>query len=141
MQSILGTEGYPQLIRVVRYVRSRWRLRNVLKGVAFLILFSLVAFAVSAYGMEHFRYTAWSVRLFRIFTYLALFGLILRFIYRPLAKRVTDEQVARYLEEHDPSLKEAISTAVEVGRPIDGSGDGQKFLSPRLVFSWAMDRL
>ncbi len=133
MQSILGTEGYPQLIRVVRYVRSRWRLRNVLKGVAFLILFSLVAFAISAYGMEHFRYTAWSVRLFRIFTYLALFGLFLRFIYRPLAKRVTDEQVARYMEEHDPSLKEAISTAVEVGRPIDGSGDGQKFLSPRLV--------
>jgi hypothetical protein len=136
MQSILGTEGYPQLIRVVRYVRSRWRLRNVLKGVAFLILFGLVAFAISAYGMEHFRYTAWSVRLFRIFTYLALLGLFLRFIYRPLAKRVTDEQVARYMEEHDPSLKEALSTAVEVGRPLDGpSGrdDGRRFLSPKLV--------
>ncbi len=133
MQSILGTEGYPQLIRVVRYVRSRWRLRNVLKGVAFLILFGLVAFAISAYGMEHFRYTAWSVRLFRIFTYLALLGLFLRFIYRPLAKRVTDEQVARYMEEHDSSLKEAISTAVEVGRPLAGQEDGRRLLSPRLV--------
>ncbi|HJS74158.1 MAG TPA: DUF4175 family protein, partial [Vicinamibacteria bacterium] len=133
MQSILGTEGYPQLIRVVRYVRSRWRLRNVLKGVAFLILFGLVAFAISAYGMEHFRYSAWSVRLFRIFTYLALLGLFLRFIYRPLAKRVTDEQVARYMEEHDPTLKEAISTAVEVGRPLGGTDDGRRFLSPRLV--------
>ncbi len=133
MQSILGTEGYPQLIRVVRYVRSRWRLRNVLKGVAFLILFGLVAFAISAFGMEHFRYTAWSVRLFRIFTYLALLGLFLRFIYRPLAKRVTDEQVARYMEEHDPTLKEAISTAVEVGRPLGGQDDGRRLLSPRLV--------
>ncbi len=133
MQSILGTEGYPQLIRVVRYVRSRWRLRNVLKGVAFLILFGLVAFAVSAYGMEHFRYSAWSVRLFRVFTYIALLGLFLRFIYRPLSKRVTDEQVARYMEEHDPSLKEAISTAVEVGRPLEGAGDGRRFLSPGLV--------
>jgi hypothetical protein len=133
MQSILGTEGYPQLIRVVRYVRSRWRLRNVLKGVAFLILFSLVAFAISAYGMEHFRYTTWSVRLFRVFTYLALLGLFLRFIYRPLSKRVTDEQVARYIEEHDPSLKEAISTAVEVGRPLEGAEDGRRFLSPGLI--------
>jgi hypothetical protein len=133
MQSILGTEGYPQLIRVVRYVRSRWRLRNVLKGVAFLILFSLVAFAVSAYGMEHFRYSTWSVRLFRVFTYLALLGLFLRFIYRPLSRRVTDEQVARYMEEHDPSLKEAISTAVEVGRPLEGVVDGRQFLSPRLI--------
>src|SRR3989304_8776064 len=120
MQSILETEGYPQLIRVVRYVRNRWRLRNVLKGVAFLILFGLVAFAVSAYGMEQFRYTAWSVRLFRVFTYLALLGLFLRFIYRPLSKRVADEQVARYMEEHDPSLKEAVSAAVEMGRPIEG---------------------
>jgi hypothetical protein len=136
MQSILGTEGYPQLIRVVRYVRNRWRLRNVVKGIAFLILFGLVAFAVSAYGMEHFRYSAWSVRLFRIFTYLALLGLFLRFIYRPLGKKVADEQVARYMEEHDPSLKEAISTAVEVGRPLeplDEDKDGRRFVSPALV--------
>jgi len=136
MQSILGTEGYPQLIRVVHYVRNRWRLRNVVKGIALLILFGLVAFAVSAYGMEHFRYSAWSVRLFRIFTYLALLGLFLRFIYRPLGKKVADEQVARYMEEHDPSLKEAISTAVEVGRPLeplDEDKDGRRFLSPALV--------
>jgi hypothetical protein len=133
MQSILGTEGYPQLIRVVRYVRNRWRLRNVLKGVAFLILFGLAAFAVSAYGMEHFRYSAWSVRLFRIFTYLALLGLFLRFIYRPLSKRVSHEQVARYMEEHDPSLKEAISSAVEMGRPLEGDRDDRRFLSSALI--------
>src|SRR3989304_2751700 len=135
MQSILGTEGYPQLIRVVRYVRNRWRLRNVVKGIALLILFGLVAFAVSAYGMEHFRYSAWSVRLFRIFTYLALLGLFLRFIYRPLGKKVADEQVARYMEEHDPSLKEAISTAVEGGRPrerLDEDKDGCGFVSRAL---------
>jgi len=139
MESILGTEGYPQLIRVVRYVRNRWRLRNVVKGVAFLILFGLLAFAVSAYGMEQFRYSPWSVRLFRVFTYLALLGLFLRFIYRPLSKRVTDEQVARYMEEHDPSLKEAISTSVEVGRtlePVEPVGevtDAPRFVSPALV--------
>jgi hypothetical protein len=133
MQSILGTEGYPQLIRVVRYVRNRWRLRNALKGIAFLILFGLVAFAVSAYGMEQFRYSAWSVRLFRIFTYLALLGLFLRFVYRPLSRKVTDEQVARYMEEHDPSLKEAISSAVEMGRPLEGDRDARRFLSTALI--------
>ncbi len=133
MQSILGTEGYPQLIRVIRYVRGRWRLRNVLKGVALLIVFGLVAFAISAYGMEHFRYSAWSVRLFRVFTYIALLGLFLRFLYRPLSKRVDDEQVARYMEEHDPSLKEAISSAVEMGRPLEGETDARRFLSPALI--------
>jgi hypothetical protein len=81
-------------------------------------------------------YSAWSVRLFRVFTYLALLGLFLRFLYRPLSKRVTDEQVARYMEENDPSLKEAISTSVEVGRPLEGDTDGQRFVSPALVEGW-----
>jgi hypothetical protein len=133
MDSVLGTDGYPQLVRVVRYVRNRWRLRNALKGAAFLILFGLVAFAISAYGMEQLRYSPWSVRLFRAFTYLALLGLFLRFLYRPLSRRVTDEQVALYMEEHDPSLKEAISSAVEMGRPIEGDDDRRRFLSPALI--------
>ncbi len=133
MESILGTEGYPQLLRAIRYVRGRWRLRNLLKGIAFLILFGLVAFAISAYGMEHFRYSAWSVRLFRIFTYVALLGIVLRFVYRPLAKRVTHEQVARYMEEHDPSLKEAISSAIEMGRPLEGERDRRQLLSSALI--------
>jgi hypothetical protein len=133
MKSIVGTEGYPQLIRVIRYVRGRWRLRNVLKGVAFLILFALAAFAISAYGMERFRYTPWSVQVFRGFTYLALLALFLRFLYRPLSRKVSDEQVARYMEEHDPSLKEAISSAVEMGRPLAGDTDARRFLSPALI--------
>jgi hypothetical protein len=133
MKSIVGTEGYPQLIRVIRYVRGRWRLRNVLKGVAFLILFGLVAFAISAYGMERFRYSPWSVQVFRGFTYLALLALFLRFLYRPLSRKVSDEQVARYIEEHDPSLKEAISSAVEMGRPLAGADDARRFLSPALI--------
>ena len=44
------------------------------------------------------------MRLFRIFTDIALLALALRFLVRPLAKRVTNEQVALYMEEHDPSL-------------------------------------
>ena len=102
---ILETSGYPQLLRVIRYVRSRWRIRNTLKGIAYLVIFGLVAFAISAWAMEYFRYSAWSVTLFRVFTYIALVGLALRFLVRPLSKRVTNEQVALYIEEHDPSLK------------------------------------
>ena len=133
---IFETSGYPQLLRIIRYVRSRWRIRNTVKGIAYLLLFGLVAFAISAYGMEYFRYSAWSVRLFRIFTYLALVGLALRFLVRPLAKRVTHEQVALYIEEHDPSLKEALSSALEVGGLGDGENEKKSFgasVSPALI--------
>ena len=47
----LDTSGYPQLLRVIRYVRNRWRLRNALKGVAFLLLFGLAALAISTVGI------------------------------------------------------------------------------------------
>jgi hypothetical protein len=99
MQSILGTDGYPQLIRVVRYVRSRWRLRNVLKGSRF-DLFSLVAFAVLL--------TGWST------SAAALVGSgcsggttstsppLSAVIYCPLEEGHR-QQVARYMEEHDRS--------------------------------------
>ena len=133
---IFETSGYPQLLRIVRYVRSRWRIRHTVKGIAYVLLFGLVAFAISAYGMEYFRYSAWSVRLFRIFTYLALVGLALRFLVRPLAKRVTHEQVALYIEEHDPSLKEALSSALEVGGLGDGETEKKSFgasVSPALI--------
>ncbi|TDI48334.1 MAG: DUF4175 family protein [Acidobacteria bacterium] len=133
---IFETSGYPQLLRVIRYVRSRWRIRNTVRGIAFLLLFGLVAFAISAYGMEYFRYSAWSVRLFRIFTYVALVGVALRFLIRPLAKRVTNEQVALYIEEHDPSLKEALSSALEVGGFENGEGRTKKAdasVSPALI--------
>jgi molybdenum-dependent DNA-binding transcriptional regulator ModE len=133
MDNILETSGYPQLLRAIRYVRGRWRLRNILRGLAFVVLFGLAAFAVSAYGMEYFRYTAWSVRLFRIFTYVALLAIAIRFIVRPLAKRVTNEQVALYMEEHDPSLKEAISSAVEMGQPAEEGTGASPYLSKALI--------
>ena len=36
---------------------------------------------------------------------------------RPLARRVTDQQVALYLEEHEPSLQELLVSAVDAGSP------------------------
>ena len=38
------------------------------------------------------------------------------FFVRPLMRRVTDEQVALYLEEHEPSLQAEIISAVEASR-------------------------
>ena len=48
-------------------------------------------------------------------------------VVRPLLRSVTDEQVALYLEEHEPSLEAAIISAVEAERP------GRPAQSPALV--------
>ena len=52
----------------------------------------------------------------------SLVGAAAWFFARPLSRKVTDEQVALYLEEHEPSLDAAILSAMEATeRPSDAS--------------------
>ena len=46
------------------------------------------------------------------------------FVVRPLRRQVTDEQVALYLEEHEPSLQATLLSAVEASRSGDSGGVG-----------------
>ena len=105
--------GRNDLVAVIRRVRNRWRLRIAMRGVAVLLAAGLAAFLISSYGLEFFRFSAGAVVAFRGLTYLSLAGLAFWFLVRPLARSVTDEQVALYLEEHDPSLEAAVLSALE----------------------------
>ena len=49
-----------------------------------------------------------------------LLASVLWFIVRPLRRRVTDDQVALYLEEHEPSLQATLVSAVEASRTGHG---------------------
>jgi len=106
---------YDELRGVIRGVRRRWRLKVAVRGAAIVLAASLVAFGVAAYAMDHFRYEDWAVTSFRLFAYVALFALTTRFMILPLWGRVSDERVALYLEESEPSLQAAVLSAVQVG--------------------------
>jgi hypothetical protein len=126
---------YDELRRVIRGVRRRWRAKVGLRGAAVVLATGLLAFAVSAYAMDHFRYEPWAVTSFRLFAYVALLALATRFLVLPLWGRVSDERVALYLEENEPSLQAAVLSAVEVGgqrRMVDGP-DVSRALIARLV--------
>ena len=120
--------GYEELIGVIRQVRRRWRFRVALRGVAILSALGFLAFAVSAYGMDYFRYSEGAVTAFRVFAYLAMLALAVRFlVLLPAFRRISDEQVALYIEEHDPSLQQAVISAVEAGGETD-----EKTLGPQI---------
>ena len=105
--------GRNDLVAVIRRVRNRWRLRIAMRGLAVVLAVGLAAFLISSYGLEFFRFSASAVIAFRGLTYLSLAGLTFWFLLRPLVRSVTDEQVALYLEEHDPSLEAAVLSALE----------------------------
>ncbi|MEC9302220.1 MAG: hypothetical protein VYA90_04775, partial [Acidobacteriota bacterium] len=90
------------LFRVIRQVRQRWRLKIVLRGLTVMVTAGIVAFLLSAYGLEYFRFSAPAIITFRVLTYLTLTLLLVWSLLLPLSRRVSNESVALYLEEHEP---------------------------------------
>lgn len=133
MKNLLGPT-YDEVLRVVRNAKRRWRLGVGLKGGLILLAFGLVAFAVSAWGMDFFLYSERSILWFRIFTYTTLIALLVRFLVLPLRQRVSDERVALYIEEHEPSLQAALLSALEAGRTLEQPApSGEPRVSPALT--------
>ena len=119
-----------QLLDVVRQVRRRWRIKLALRGAVGFLLAGLVAILAIAYTLEALKFTPAAIFWFRIVTGLVLVAAGAWFFARPLSRKVTDEQVALYLEEHEPSLDSAILSAMEVSQK---PGEWSPQLIERLV--------
>ena len=89
-------------------------IKLALRGAVGVLGLGVAALLLSAFGLESWRFSAGSIITFRIVLGVALAALIGWFLLRPLLRRVSDEQVALYLEEHEPSLQAAIISAVEM---------------------------
>ena len=119
------------LVRVIRQVRNRWRFKIALRGMAVMVAAGVVAFLMSAYGLEYFRFSAPAIIAFRVLTYVVLAALFVRSLVLPLARRVSDERIALYLEEHEPSLQAAVVSALEESAKPNTVGRAD--ISPALI--------
>ncbi|MCC7124657.1 MAG: hypothetical protein IT178_07400, partial [Acidobacteria bacterium] len=114
-----------ELVAVIRQVRTRWRTKLAIRGaVGFLVAGALAIIAI-AVALDYFRFSPASIFWFRIVTGVMLVAAATWFFVRPLMRKVTDEQVALYLEEHEPSLESTLLTAM--------AAPGDKDASPALV--------
>ena len=119
-----------ELVEVIRSVRSRWRQRLALRGAVVVVAGTVLALLLSASGLESFKFAAPAIITFRIVAIAVFSGLVAYAFVRPLRRRVTDSQVAMYLEEANPQLEAAIISAIEATR-LARAGDSPH--SPRLV--------
>jgi hypothetical protein len=128
----------PDLLAEIRAARRRWRLRVLLHGLAWVGVGGLVVVLVAAWGVDRLRFSPTSLAAFRAFAWGTIAALFAWRVLRPLARRVSDEQVALYLEEHESALDGAVLGAVAAGRaPAEN-------VSPALVdriVARAVDRL
>ena len=112
------------LLAIIGQVRRRWRMKLAVRGAVVVLLTGAVVFFAAAYGLQWARFSGTSIIAARVFLALALAASAGWFLVRPLRRRVTDEQVALYLEEHEPSLQATLVSAVESahsGRPFESS--------------------
>jgi len=117
------------VLRLVQSVRRRWRLGVGLKGLTYVVGITGLVLFFSAMGLEQLRFSPEAVFWLRILTWSTLGATTLIFFVRPLARRVSDEQVALYLEEHEPSLDQAVVSALDA----DHVAEVSPALSRRLV--------
>src|SRR5947208_16928063 len=97
------TDSPSELVEIIHQVRRRWRLKLALRGALGVVGLGVLVLLASAYALESWRFSAGSIIAFRVLVGLSLLGLIGYLLVRPLMRQATDEQVALYLEEHEPS--------------------------------------
>ena len=132
LDDITGSDPGQELVHVIRRVRNRWRLKLAIRGLVLVVAGTLLALFLSASGLEALRFSTPAIVTFRIAVLFVFAGLVYLALVRPLMRRVTDGQVALYLEERDPSLQAAILSAVE-GSTTAGAGPTGDGPSPKLV--------
>ena len=117
---------------IIEDVRKRYKLRVILKGTAIILAVGLATFVLFAWGLEALRFPRSGIIASRVVGWGLIAGLAWYYLVRPLRRKLTDEQVALYLEEHEPILKTSMMGAVaaeqhtqEVERRIRNQGGGE----------------
>ena len=129
-----------ELLGIIRTVRRRWRVKLAVRGAIIVLGIGLLVFLASASALEAARFTPDAIQAARVVLALAIAGLVAVFFVRPLLRRVSDEQVALYLEEHEPSLQESILSAVEASRASAADGEAQSRALVRKLVESAVEQ-
>ncbi len=129
---------HAQLLQVIRDVRARWRWKVALRSLVVAAGAGVATVLVAAASLEQFRFSPPAIVAARLVTYAVFAAVGWYFLIRPLSRRVSDQQVALYLEEHEPSLQQLLVSAVDAGRERRDAGESAVLLE-RLVVS-AIDR-
>lgn len=125
----------PRLGQALRRVRARYVFRVMVRGLAIVGAGALLGIAFSAYALDAFRYSRGAVTTVTALFYFWLVLLAGRFVIAPLwrgRRQASDAAIARYIEEHEPSLDAALRSAVDATAHPAGPEDSRA-LQSRLV--------
>ena len=103
-------------------------MRLALRGLVWVATVTGAVVFLSALALEQLRFTAEAVVWLRVLTWGTVAVSFLFFLVRPLLQKVTDTQVALYLEENEPSLEHSVTSVLD-----EGSGTASPALAERVT--------
>lgn len=109
-------QAHEELLAVIRKVRRRWRMRRALGGLAATLAVALGAGLLAVAVLDRLGDASPAAAWIRAGAGAVVALAAAWLLVRPLLRRASDEQVALYLEEHEPSMEAAVLSAVEAGR-------------------------
>jgi hypothetical protein len=117
-----------RLLDVIGSVRSRWRAKIVLRGLLITCTPALPAVVAIALLAQRTDMSGGVLLGLALACVAAIGALAVRHLAIPLRRRVTDEQVALYLEEHEPTLQSTLISALEGERATISPAFAQRTL-------------
>jgi hypothetical protein len=108
--------SYENLLARVKLVRRRWRMQAAVKGLSLFLALTIALLVLGVWGADLFGFKPAAVWLMRVVTGGAVLFVAWRFLYLPLRRRITDVQIAQFIEDRYPQLEDRLVTAVEYGR-------------------------
>ena len=102
------------ILKTISRAKGKLQLERLVKGVAILIAFLLLGSLIFTFVLARNNFSDSALLLTRTGGTLGALFLFGFYIFRPLWNSPSKRQVARFLEERYPQLKERVSTAVEI---------------------------
>lgn len=106
--------------QAIRKVRLKIQSEHLLKGLALLAAFLLLASLLAAWVLVRHNFADGTLFWLRLLGGAGVLFILGRYLLLPLLRRPSMQRVARFLEERHPDLQDRLSTAVELQKPSSG---------------------
>jgi hypothetical protein len=104
---------HEELLQKIGIVRSKWKAFLWLRGLAWILGVTVASLLIGLAVANSPGITGWTVMALRLVLLAAVVVAVIKALVMPLRRTPTDAQLARFIEEKNPALKDSLVSAVD----------------------------
>src|SRR5437016_14395051 len=104
---------HEELLEKIGIVRSRWKAFLWLRGLAWVLGVTVLSLLIGLALANSTSISGWTVTGLRFVLLAAVIVTVIKALIIPLRRTPSDTQLARFIEEKNPGLKDSLVSAVD----------------------------